>query len=815
MNTTAVGQGSARYASWYFRAAALEAFVALVVLVRIPSEGGLSAFRLSALASLAALAVLGSVFALRPPVGFEPLLRTRLAALFAVAAFMTAGGALFLLRYLDPPQLLLVFERLAPLLWFCLLLSGQSFILARFLAGGLHPKELLARVLLPPAFVAFGILGLALVLVASTGTGITRDPAYWGESGVPILGWHAAVAIMAGFMVLLVSVRADGPHSRSTGRILLPLAIWALAAGLWLNVPVAVLQNSFYAPITPPAFQPFPYSDAGFYDYLSQSVLIGTNYLGGIPPRPLYVVLLAGLHGLLGQDYVAIIAAQTAILALFPVALYQLGRLLHSPAAGVAVALLATFRELVSLWISSMTRVANSKILTTDLPTTLGIALVCLVTIRWFKKRDLDSSLLAGGSFGLLLLLRSQSVMIVPAVLLLTWLAFGRRWFHWLRAATGFVLALGVTIAPWLIHNYSVSGRLAFDDPKQMAVIYSQYSFTDNLDTSQFDPQSGDLAGRLLRFTVDNPGYVASFVSNHALHTLVGAVMALPLIEDFPGLGAPVNLYWVGWNGALEVGNLLLVVLYLAIIALGLGSAWRRLGWTGLVPLGFGLGYALSNGIARFSSWRYDLPADWIAYFYFGIGTIQVLAGVAAVFGVRATVGGAAPRHDLPAQPQPAVRRVRGALAIVLTFALIGALPWLATGFSRPLYDSARADLTRQVASAGIEAPEIDAFLSNEGARIEEGRLLYPRHYRRGLGLASMHPWPAYAARDYPRLGFVLLNRQDIQAVFPSREALGFPHGAHAIVLGCQRGDYLDVRLITFPDYGQRYQSGSLAEPCD
>ena len=122
---------------------------------------------------------------------------------------------------------------------------------------------------------------------------------------------------------------------------------------------------------------PFPYSDAGFYDYLSQSLLIGTNYLGGIPPRPLYVTFLAILHFFFGQNYPAIIAAQTLVLALFPVTLYFLAKKLHSPAAGVTVALFAIFRELVGLWISSNTRVANSKIFTTDFSTAMAIAVFC------------------------------------------------------------------------------------------------------------------------------------------------------------------------------------------------------------------------------------------------------------------------------------------------------------------------------------------------------------------------------------------------------------------------------------------------------
>ena len=80
------------------------------------------------------------------------------------------------------------------------------------------------------------------------------------------------------------------------------------------------------------------------------------------------MTFLAVLHFFFGQNYPAIITAQTLVLAFFPVTLYFLAKKLHTPAAGVTVALFAIFRELVGLWISSNTRVANSKIFTTDFP---------------------------------------------------------------------------------------------------------------------------------------------------------------------------------------------------------------------------------------------------------------------------------------------------------------------------------------------------------------------------------------------------------------------------------------------------------------
>jgi len=796
----------------FFFAAALESFVAIGVLLLIPSEAGLSLARLGMLGILALFGGAGAYLGFHPPWSPERLARTS-NMLIAVLVALASSAALFLLRYLDPDRLLPVYQRLAPLLLFFAVVGAQSVVVLLVVRNGFNPDELAGRYsVYRAALPAFAALLLLLTLVASTRLGITKDPAYWGEPGVAILGWQTALGILVGLAVL-VHASKSADSGRTMG--LVPFAIWVLAVVLWLGVPVSVLQNSFYAPITPPAYQPFPYSDAGFYDYLSQSLLIGTEYLGEIPPRPMYVLFLSCLHAVFGQDYVGVIAAQTSVLALFPVALYLLGKQLHSSAAGATIALMATFRELTSLWISSNTRIANSKILTSDLPTALGIAWVCLVAIYWLRRRDLISALLLGGSFGVLLLLRTQSLIILPVLFLMAWFAFGRRTRPWLVSVMVASVAVAVTIAPWLIHNYALVGRLAFDDPNQMAVIFSQYSFTGNLDISGFDIRSEDLGHTLLQFALQNPSYVAGFIANHFLNTEISALLALPLIERFNGLAAPVNLYWLSWDGSLEWYNLLLVVLYMAVIAIGLGVAWHKLRWVGLTPLAFSLGYALSNGIARFSSWRYNLPADWAGYFYFGLGAIELLGGLALLLGAGAT-------ELFPPVKSSSENRVlsfrgfrRRALLLLPVFALIGSLPWLATAIVRPRYSAAPSDLVGQFVAQGQDRMQVEDFLSQPATLVAEGRLLYPRFLRRDLGLAAVHPWPAFAVRDFPRLGFVLLNQHVTQAIFSTREPLAFPHAADATILGCQRPDYVEVRLILFPASGTAFLDGPLTAPCN
>lgn len=811
-------QAFSRFWPWFFFVAAFEALLFAWVLLSIPSDSGLSLARFGLIAVLLLVFVLGIYYGLHArhdTAAFDSLRRGPL-IISAALLSLTSGLSLFLLRYLDPQRLLPVYERLSPLLWFFLVFGIQAALFLLLLRNGFHPQALAQR---RPVYLsargAFFVLLLILAFVALTKLGITPDTAYWGEPGVAILGWHFVLAILIGCAVFIYqATRSTQLVTRSTQlvtRLVLPFAIWLTASALWLSVPWEILKNSFYAPITPPAHIPFPYSDAGFYDYLSQSLLIGTDYAGRIPPRPLYVVFLALLHALFGQDYVAIIAAQTLVLALFPVALYLLAQRLHSPAAGVTVALFAIFREYLGLWISSNTRVANSKMFTTDFPTALGITALCLIVIWWLERRDLKSTLAAGGAFGLLLLFRTQSFIILPFIFILAWLACERKTKQWLAVGIAFALAMTLTAAPWLLHNYTVTGRFTFDDPGQMDLLNSQYSFSGNLDPRSLDIESESLGGNVLAFTFEHPAYVAKFIVSHFLNTEIGGLLALPLIERFDGLNAPINLYWVAWDGTLAWYNLLVVLIHLAVIAVGFGAAWRRLRWIGLVPLAFNIGYALSNGIARFSSWRYNLPADWAVYFYFGVGVIEILGGLALLFGVRAETIFAEERVRPSASFSFGAGSIKHGL-IVAAFVFVGATPWLAKGLVAPRYASAQNELISKLVERGYEESQVEAFLAQPDAVILEGRMLYPRLYRREEGIVSANPWPAYEVRAYARIGFLLLNEKVTNAIFQTRDVLDFSQGADAIVLGCQKQDYLDARLVVFPK--RDYLNAPLTDPC-
>lgn len=793
--------------------AALEAGAATLVLARIPSEG-LSAARLGMLGLLALFAVVAGYLALRAPHLLDRLAHPRVIYSAAVLAVLSAAG-LFLVRYADPAHLMPLYERLRPLLLYVLLVSAEGFIFLLALYRGLHPALVERRMhVLRAALLAFGLLLFVWLCIALTGLGITPDSAYWGEPGVPMQGWQFVLALLFGAAALHF---LPGSSDR-TRRLLIPVLIYAGAVLLWLSVPVEVLRNSFYVSLDPPYYDPYPYSDAGYYDTMAQSLLIGHPYQGEIPTRPLYIVLLAFLHAIFGQRYDLIIVGQTLVLAFIPILLYELGKSIHSPGAGVTAAVFFIFREWTTLLVSSQTRVSNTKTLLVDLPTLLLVLLACLLVMRWLERRESRAALIAGGSLGLLLLLRTQSLLLLPFVLLTAALVIGLRGKGLMRQAAWLVLGVAIAVTPWLLHNYLETARLALDASFQYKLLASQYAYTGNLDSRTFDFAGKGLGQILLQFLLRDPGFIFGFVASHFLAGWINGLLALPLFEPFPGLFEPLNLYWMSWNGHLAWYNAALLILYLAVISLGLASAWHRLRWVGLLPLVLNVGYSLATAIGRFSGWRYDLPADWVPYFYFAVGFAELLGLIAIFFGGQATETGPQPL-DQAGEPRQLRHSVgwKTLLPAALVIALLGGLPWIAAVLAPPRYgDQSSALLTSKLARlpGSPAAAQIQTFLTQPTARLMEGRLLYPRYFSRGTGISSSHPWPSYAVRDFPRQGFLLLNGSLTDVVYPTPYLLDLPQGADAIILGCERGDYVEARLVALADPAGVFLSEATLAPC-
>lgn len=806
----------------FFLLSIVEGIAALAALFLIPSES-LSLSRLALIGAIF-LPLLASAWAFirslnadwRARLARALIARPNLLRALAFSSpllFLTLGALLFLLRYLHPEATASYYLRARPALTYLLLLAAQASIAFAAFRHGFHFDQLQSyRPIFKSAAIAFAFFILLWLIIYFTRLGLTKDPSYWGEPGVPILGWQFVIALFVGILSAFIF------HSSYFNRFL-PLILYALALLLWLSVPLTVLRNSFYAPITPPYDQPFPASDAAYYDSDAQSLLMGNGFVHKIPTRPLYIVFLAGLHALLGQDYARLILGQTIVLALLPVSLYFLGKQLHSRAAGVAAALLATFRELTSLWVASDARVSNTQMLLSEFITTLAIIAYLLLVLRWFReKQNRLLAFVAGGALGLQLLLRTQSAALAPGILLLALFVFWPDWKKWFVQSFIFAAGMILAVSPWLARNYFVAGQASFDDPIQIKAVASMYS--GGTPTSNFPKLEGKTPEELSAIVTDTirqrPAYVAGFVSNQFFANTIDTLLVLPIFARYDGLSAPIHLYWYEWDGRLSPANIVLFVVYLAIIALGFAAAWKRLRWTSLLPLTVYIFYALFTSVARYSGWRYIFPVDWVGYFYFALGAAELASMTAALFGrkvyacanTQAHTKTGARVHSLP-------KFIFHLSFFIFVFLFVSSAPWLLETSIPQAKPLCNESIPACLASSNVDETQISAFLSQPAARALTGRVLYPRYFSRFDGLASTNPAPAFAQRDFPRVGFLLLLPDEIvQIILPMKGSRLFPHAADAILLGCQREDYVEAHLVFFPAQGETFTNGAFTDVC-
>jgi hypothetical protein len=256
---------------------------------------------------------------------------------------------------------------------------------------------------------------LSGIVVGVTGIGITPDD-NWGDPPIPFFEWQI------GLTLLLLGILAFFPGILSRKRQKwIPFGTYIFTILLWLSQPI----NTAYTATPPraPNFEIYPFSDAQFYAEYAQSALTGNGFTWPeIPARPFYVGVLTWLHALGAQDYPTIIVLQTFLLAFFPVVLYLLGKEIGGIPLGMALSILAAFRDInANIAVPFASNVTYSKLYLSELPAALLISLVTLLSIRWLRSSRQPAwlSLLIGGLLGAAALVRLQSsILLVPLVLL-------------------------------------------------------------------------------------------------------------------------------------------------------------------------------------------------------------------------------------------------------------------------------------------------------------------------------------------------------------------------------------------------------------
>ena len=386
---------------------------------------------------------------------------------------LALAAALFLLRYLDPRGCCRSMNVSVPCCSSCWRSQPRPAFLALALRHGFRPAGL--GPLRRPWWVFAGLLGAILLLVAVTRLGLTPDPAYWGETGVPLQGWQFASARhwRAG---------AVGGAILPRPSLLIPALIYLLALALWLSVPGDVLRNGFYVSIDPPTYQPLPYSDASYYDSMAQSLFTGHPYRGRSPRAPCISSCWGCCTCSSASAMTSILVGQTVVLGVDPGAVLLAGGT-AALAGGGDRPRRSSSSSTSGPWILSPPRrvleyphaaggPANPAPCAASLPA--GLPLAAAGRSPRSSRRRWRIRPAAPAADAIRAILR---VILLAAALTLR--PFPR---SFLRLSGFFLLGFALTVSPWLLHNYLLTGEFAFDAAFQYKVIASQYAYTGNLD---------------------------------------------------------------------------------------------------------------------------------------------------------------------------------------------------------------------------------------------------------------------------------------------------------------------------------------------
>jgi hypothetical protein len=674
----------------------------------------------------------------------------------------------------------------------------------------------------------FVFSSLILGILLFSGFGIASSDDFWYGAGVPILVSQLMAVILSGVVFLQLE-----PRWRSTPvDVFICFFIYVMTAVLWSQTP---LKRSFFftAPSAPNgAF--FPFADAAIFDTASQFSLIGERffiYNSMFFERPLYLSFIAYLHAVFGQNYETIMAVQAWIFAILPVLIFLIGRSLDFRAVGFASAVAAMLRGLVSLSASNLIDLANPKVILTDFPAAIGIALIVLLTCEWLKEpsRKWHYPLWLGGAIGFTLMLRTNALIFLVFVPLYALIRLSTRWKQWLFSS--FLILFGVVsiTLPWELRNLSLGGMMYSPIvTKFQNVIQTRYEWPAVPDSSI--PQEQSLAWMTLKNTqpiivlyrANTPvqgnsscDSVICFSANHFLHNIVTSLLILPtspFMDDLRYLVKERSPYWqTNWDGSLTGIATVILFLNLFFITLGIALAWKRQGLSGLTPLVIFIVYNISNGLARTSGGRYIVPVDWIVVVYYLLGVLWIITWVANLIGVSWKTFSVPLAPDL-STPITGDRYFSKSLGIITTLVLFGALIPVSENLYLPRYQNLEpletlSDNRALLEQAGLKLYDLDTFLQTPDADILVGRALYPRFYKMNQGefLGAFYP---YNTLQFPRTAFKLIGPAgEYSVVLPGETPEYFPHASDVLVLGCNGTHYFDaLAVIVLDDNGSIYR---------
>jgi hypothetical protein len=724
-----------------------------------------------------------------------------------------------------------IYERLFPIVLLGIILSAQTLLFQfAWLGKKLNFNFLFQwKTAYLTAGFTFVVVFFSWLLITWSKIGIVPEKTGWSPPGTPVLPQQAFIALGIGFFFYLITKPWEWITNLKKSDLAIGIALWLLASFLWLNEPLRD-WSYFTAKPTPPNFEIYPYSDAALYDTFAQNYIIGTSVQYGLIHRPGYAIFLAFLHAVIGQDYDSAIFAQILFLAVGPVALYFLVSQLGGRPAGIIAALILIFREKNAIALTNIIEVSHSKLFMSDVPTMILTITFTYFLIHWLKHEEnkLYVGVIAGAFLGLAALIRSQSLIIIPIVFICIFIAKRKTLKLAFIQTAMFLLGVIIVTLPWMLRNHQIAGRMVIEyQPFYTTVIASGY--TDNptdiekLPNETIQQYDDRMFSMILNYMRENPLEVARFYTAYFVHNEISSIVYLPMSLNFLDARSYVReLNMWGWNPPFASPSPKILPFFfitLCVIALGIGIAYQRAKWIGLLPLFIHLGYSLSVVPFKTSGWRFILPVDWVLTLYFSIGLMHLTLMIFSLFNNVSKKIENTKSISTQLNYQKTIPVLSIFLIIGLAFPLVEkAIPqkYPALSSSELIQTYFAEDIILENGEA-ITPSDLTKFLEAEpNSTVLYGRALYPSFYKSGEFWGDDDSYPL-EMRDISRLQFLLIGPAQRQIYIPLTSSPNFfPHSADVIVVGCKtKTGGVQALLVKINDKDFVYKTPWLGLTCD
>lgn len=693
-----------------------------------------------------------------------------------------------------------------------------------------------------------GIYATLLILWQVVGwTQLKIEPDYvftgWYPLGAPILDSQVLLTFLVGtglatFGIFLTRVQKEtSPGKNLAGMasridLVVALALWVFAALHWLSIPT---QTSwFVAGPRYPNYQYYPNSDAYLYDSTAQSLLVGSGFEMGnreYARRPVYIMFLAGLYRLIGQDYETVTLVQSAIFAVFPVLIYWLTLTLHNRLSALIAALLVLFREGNAIALAERITVSNSRMFMAETPATIGVVLFACLVVWWLRQsgRRPVIALILGGVLGVFMQIRIEVAFLLPSFLLLAGFVTCRAPKQWLKNAVLISLGMCLFLAPWVWRNWHRTGLVFLERPAERLAFVAVRSQTGvgDLQTASA-PAQDTLAAKINEASV-----FLRRMSSHYINSQAQAFLIFPdafrLMDSTIGYleqGKSPRFWkaccsrqdyidrftfwmWGKWEGAIPAQSVASIIINMLLVVIGLVKLWQWKRPAGIFLFIVSIGYYLATSAVRVSGGRFVQVVDWIWIVCFSVGLAQIIEWTVASLSsanLPTWLFGEVHQAQIGWQGTPiqAITPLRTYMGVSLAIILAGASLPLVEAIIQPRYTEAarQAWLAELQQSELLEQNYPDVLETLKNIRryrliVLHGRALYPRYYASGEGESSTKITP-FTPRDFARFSFYLVGPRNIGVLLPLDEQplVHFPNGEDVLVVGCMENGYLRALVV-------------------